>query len=196
MGVRINLLTSNFLLTWFANSVNYLFQMGIEAKLNYRRFLREDENWPALRAQCLYSQDCTCQGCGKKNELNHAHHIFYPKIWRKTMLAHLQTLCGKCHKRIHELTSPGEAKKLHEGWEQFLEAIPIIRKENGLSESESDKLWEVGRKDRKLFYKAVRESPNKKPIHESDWWYESLTSDIDDFVPTDFIFPLICANAS
>ena len=104
--------------------------MSIENKIRYRNWLRKSYRWDNLRLKMLIRFDSTCQGCGEKDYRNDIHHIFYPATWDETNRSHVKVLCRKCHKRIHELTTPGKYTR-KQGRRAYNKAIWILREESG-----------------------------------------------------------------
>src|SRR3990167_766398 len=64
----------------------------------YESYLLSDE-WAELRRRQLKHQK-RCQACGTEKNL-HAHHMTYHRLGHEK-LKDLKTLCGSCHRILHE----------------------------------------------------------------------------------------------
>jgi len=90
--------------------------MSIEAKHAYRFGFLKSDTWETLRLTCIAMDEGKCAVCGKYNESNDAHHLFYRNQWKSTKVDDLLTLCRDCHKKVHELGADILAQAL---WEKY-----------------------------------------------------------------------------
>lgn len=59
------------------------------------------KEWIKIAKKCYKRDNYTCQHCGKKGGLIHAHHIIPFSISKNNNLKNLITLCPKCHNKEH-----------------------------------------------------------------------------------------------
>lgn len=96
--------------------------MSIESKYAYRFGFLKSEEWETLRLLCIATDEGKCVVCGKYNESNDAHHLFYRTHWKNTKVEDLMTLCRKCHKDVHDLGADILARELWENYKCFLKS--------------------------------------------------------------------------
>ncbi len=74
----------------------------IDGKSALRIYLIDE--WKIIAKECYKRDNYTCQDCGKRGGLIHAHHINPYAISKNNDLDNLITLCGSCHARLHNNT--------------------------------------------------------------------------------------------
>ena len=71
----------------------------IKSHQTYAEYLKSDV-WIKKRIKALKRDKFKCVHCGKR--ATQVHHKVYT-IWGKEKLKHLESVCGDCHKTIHDL---------------------------------------------------------------------------------------------
>ena len=69
----------------------------------YDRYMRSDA-WSKKRAERLELDNNSCVMCGRTLEQIKSiqvHHITYKNLGNENVLEDICTLCGSCHKKIH-----------------------------------------------------------------------------------------------
>lgn len=61
----------------------------------------DSAQWREVRLTRLTIDRCRCQGCGTGLDL-HVHHLTYERFGNEDVYTDLVTVCGTCHRRIHE----------------------------------------------------------------------------------------------
>lgn len=70
-----------------------------DRRAEYARYLASQE-WREKRRRVLERDRFVCQGCGEQ-KATEVHHVSYERKGRE-MLFDLVSLCGACHRQIHE----------------------------------------------------------------------------------------------
>jgi len=85
---------------------------GSEAELTPKQIYqmyRQTDRWQNIRKDRLVIDDYKCRLCGET--ATDVHHICYPKIFGTEPIAHLSSLCDKCHHNYHFPLSIADVKK-------------------------------------------------------------------------------------
>lgn len=98
--------------------------MSIESKHAYRFGFLKSEQWQTLRLICIATDEGKCVICGKYDESNDAHHLFYRHPWSLTKVDDLLTLCRKCHKDVHDLGADILVRNLWEKYKYLFKHTP------------------------------------------------------------------------
>jgi len=65
----------------------------------YERYIRESDDWWAIRTKVMKRDDHLCQGCMEENASD-VHHKNYVHLYDE-ILFDLVAVCRKCHDKIH-----------------------------------------------------------------------------------------------
>ncbi|MFH1635026.1 MAG: hypothetical protein ABIG63_13610 [Chloroflexota bacterium] len=70
-----------------------------ERHLEYERYIRESDDWWAIRTKVMTRDDHLCQGCLEEAAIE-VHHKNYLHLYDE-ILFDLVAVCTKCHTKIH-----------------------------------------------------------------------------------------------
>lgn len=81
------------------------FQIGDEIMQSeeYRRYIRSPE-WEKKKAERMRIDNYSCVMCGRNREhcrTLQVHHITYKNLGHENIYTDLCTVCGSCHKKLH-----------------------------------------------------------------------------------------------
>jgi len=71
----------------------------LDRHLEYERYIRESDNWWAIRTKVMKRDDHLCQGCLEEAATD-VHHKSYIHLYDE-ILFDLIAVCRKCHGKIH-----------------------------------------------------------------------------------------------
>lgn len=78
-------------------------------KTEYQKYL-ESPRWKQLRAEAI-KRDCWgCVFCG--NDIEHVHHVKYPKVLGEETVGDLISVCKICHDKCHGINIDKQPEKL------------------------------------------------------------------------------------
>lgn len=69
----------------------------------YKRYMKSEE-WELKKAERMKIDGYKCVMCGRPQNrcrFMQVHHITYSRLGAENVLTDLVTLCGSCHKKIH-----------------------------------------------------------------------------------------------
>ena len=69
----------------------------------YKKYIESDA-WELKKAERMLIDGYKCVMCGRPKDrcrFMQVHHITYKNLGHENVLADLVTLCGSCHKKIH-----------------------------------------------------------------------------------------------
>jgi len=69
--------------------------------MSHQEYMASPE-WATLRDQAIKRDGGKCCDCGSRLHLQVHHHTYPAQNWELDCLDNLTTLCGGCHKEIHE----------------------------------------------------------------------------------------------
>lgn len=79
----------------------------VEHSAEYEQYLKSDE-WEQKKQERMEIDGFRCVCCGRSVEhcrTMQVHHVTYQRLGRENVLTDLCTVCGSCHKKIHNYYS-------------------------------------------------------------------------------------------